>query len=75
MKTTLNISDAVMQELRVEAAQEQKTLSSLVESALRLLLQTRKTTVSLPPIPTFDSGGARVNVANRDALYDIMENG
>lgn len=27
----------------------------------------------LPPLPTFDSGGSRVDVANRDALYEAME--
>jgi hypothetical protein len=27
----------------------------------------------LPPLPVFSSGGARVDVSNRDELYDVME--
>ncbi len=27
----------------------------------------------LPPLPTFNSGGARVDVSDRDALYEAME--
>lgn len=27
----------------------------------------------LPPLPSFQSGGALVDVADRDALYDAME--
>ena len=72
MKTTLNISDVAMHQLKTEAARQQRTMSDLVESALRLLFQSRKTKDPLPPLPEFNSGGSRVNVANRDALYDIM---
>jgi hypothetical protein len=28
---------------------------------------------SLPPLPTFDGGGELVNIADRNALYDAME--
>ena len=27
----------------------------------------------LPPLPTFRGGGALVDVADRDALYEVME--
>jgi len=45
----------------------------MVETALRLLLQPREAKTEIPPLPEFSTGGARVNVANRDALYDVME--
>ena len=45
----------------------------LVEIALRQLLRESASIQDLPPLPTFDGGVARVNVANRDALYEIME--
>jgi hypothetical protein len=34
-----------------------------------------KTTLppELPPLPLFDSGGALVDIANREALYKTME--
>lgn len=73
MKTTLNIDDSVMARLRQEAARTGRTMSELVEMALRQLLRTRAAGASLPPLPTFDGGGALVDVADRDALYRAME--
>jgi hypothetical protein len=73
MKTTLNIDDAVMVRLKREAARQGRTMSELVETALRGLLQSRKKPVELCPLPTFNSGGALVDVADREALYQAME--
>jgi len=71
MKTTLNIDDTVMAELKREAARQGRTMSELVETALRLLLSTKAG--ENPPLPKFRSGGALVDVADRDALYHAME--
>ncbi|GAB4108234.1 MAG: hypothetical protein Kow001_04380 [Acidobacteriota bacterium] len=73
MKTTLNIDETVMAHLKQEAARQGRTMSDLVETALRLLLQRRPTAGELPPLPTFRSGGARVQIEDRDALYQAME--
>jgi hypothetical protein len=73
MKTTLNIDDSVMALLKQEAARRGCTMSELVESALRLLLQQKKSRRSLPPLPSFKSGGHLVDIADRDALYQAME--
>lgn len=73
MKTTLNISDSVMKKLKQEAARQGCTMSELVERALRALLQERPPARKLPPLPEFDMGEARVDVADRDALYEVME--
>ena len=73
MKTTLNISDAVMKQLKQEAVRQGRTMSELVEAALRALLRKRPTTERLPPLPKYRMGVAKVNIANRDALYDVME--
>jgi hypothetical protein len=73
MKTTLNIDDSVMARLRREAARTGRTMSELVETALRRMLQQRREREALPPLPSFDSGGALVDVADRDALYRAME--
>lgn len=48
-------------------------MSELVETALRMLLSEPKTPEALPPLPEFHGGGERVNLANREALYDVME--
>jgi siderophore synthetase component len=73
MKTTLNIDETVMRALKREAASRGKTMSELVEAALRTSLQSRAAAPELPPLPVFSSGGAHVNVANREMLYDVME--
>jgi Ribbon-helix-helix protein, copG family len=73
MKTTLNIDDSVMARLRRESARSGRTMSELVETALRSLLQARPDAVELPPLPSFTSGGALVDIADREALYRAME--
>ena len=73
MKTTLNIDATVMSQLKQEAARQGRTMSELVETALRLLFRAPRKRGDLPPLPTFHSGGALVDVADRDALYQAME--
>jgi hypothetical protein len=73
MKTTLNIDDTVMAELKREAARQGRTMSDLVETALRLLLRSQRKRGSVPALPKFRSGGGLVDVADREALYHAME--
>lgn len=74
MKTTLVIDDQVMARLRQEAARQGRTLSELVESALRLLLDAPQPEGdALAPLPSFRGGRLLVDVADRDALYQAME--
>ncbi len=73
MKTTLNIDDQVMAELKAEAARQGRTMSEMVETALRLLLRSRQKRGPVPVLPKFNSGGAFVDIADRDALYQAME--
>ena len=73
MKTTLSIDDTVMARLRREAARQGRTMSELVETALRLLFQTRKPGAGLSSLPAMRSGGSMVDVADREALYEAMD--
>jgi hypothetical protein len=73
MKTTLNIDKTVMTQLKQEAARQGRTMSELVETALRMLFQSRKRRGGIEPLPTFRSGGATVDIADREALYHAME--
>jgi hypothetical protein len=57
MKTTLNIDDTVMAELKREAARQGRTMSELVETTLRLLLGSQR----------------KRGRTDRDALYHAME--
>ena len=66
-----------MQRLREEAARRGTTMSALVDAGLRRVLAAPvvagKEPDALPPLPTWNSGGFLVNVADRDALYRAME--
>jgi hypothetical protein len=73
MKTTLNIDETVVAELKREAARQGRTMSEMVETALRLLLRSQRKRGSIPPLPSFRSGGAFVDIADRDALNHAME--
>jgi hypothetical protein len=73
MKTTLNIDDTVMAQLKRESARQGRTMSELVETALRGLFRSQKKQQELPRLPTFHSGGTLVDIADRDALYQAME--
>lgn len=73
MKTTLNISDVTMIEVKREAARRRQTMSELVEAALRAIVEPQQREVDLPPLPEFAGGELRVSVANREALYNVME--
>ena len=76
MKTTLNIDDTVMQRLREEAARRKTTMSALVEAGLRrVLVPTPSTDRSKPEavLPSWNLGPARVEIANREELYRVME--
>ena len=59
--------------LRRESARTGRTMSELVEAALRLLLQARPGPADLPVLPSFTSEGALVDIADREALYRAME--
>jgi len=74
MKTTLIVNDTIMKRLKAEAARQGRTISELVESALRQLLDAPPPKqAKLPPLPSYNLGGALVDIADRDALYQAME--
>jgi hypothetical protein len=73
MKTTLNIDDALAARLKREAVRQGKTMSELVEMALRLLLRAPKPSAELPELPGFESGGALVDISDRTALSAAIE--
>ncbi len=51
-----------------EAAPQGRTMSDLIETALRLLLRLRRKREILAALPSFRSGGALVDIADRNAL-------
>lgn len=75
MKTTLNIDGTVMRRLKRVAAAQGRTMSEMMEAALRALLdaEERQDARPLPPLPLMPSGEMLVDVADREALYTAME--
>ena len=74
MKTTLVLDDHVMERVRAEAARRRVSMSSIVEAALRRMLDSSDTgeAVEPEPLPTWRGGAVRVDVADRDALDAAM---
>ncbi len=72
MKTTLVIDDTVLDRVREEATKRGRTISELVETALRDFLTRKPETRPLPPLPVWDGGGLLVDVANREELDEIL---
>jgi metal-responsive CopG/Arc/MetJ family transcriptional regulator len=74
MKTTLTIDDQIMVRLKREAARQNKTMSELVETALRMLLRRKRPDQTpVAELPFFDGGLAYVDINDREALYQAME--
>ena len=75
MRTTLVIDNALFRELKRRAAEQNRTLSDVTQDALR-----RGLAVPTPPrrrkpgrLPTFAMGRPRVDLADRNQLYDILD--
>jgi hypothetical protein len=65
-----------MRRLREEAARRGVTMSELVEAGLRRIFdEPASGPEAPPPLPTWDAGGARVDVADREALYGLLDRG
>jgi len=76
MKTTLNIPDPLMQQLREEAARRRVTMSSLVEAGLRrILAETEQSEANkeLPPLPSWYGGGFLIDITDREAIEKLDE--
>jgi hypothetical protein len=73
MKTTLNMDETVLAELRRQAARLGRTTSDLVETALRNFFHSQRKLAEFAPLATFHGGGALVDITDREALYRAME--
>lgn len=75
MRTTLVIDDALFRELKRRAAEQNRTLSDLTQEALRLGLAARRSARPRPRVrlPSFSMGRPRVDLADRDQLYQVLD--
>ncbi len=75
MRTTVDVDDTLLARAKERAAAEGTTLTSIIEQALAALLAPRPTqsTYSLKWKTHKGHVMPGVDVANRDALFDIMD--
>ena len=76
MKTTLNLDDQVLKNAKEEAARSGMTLTAFVEQALkaRLLQKTEGVTYRFRPKVIRGSKPPNVDISERDALYEVIDN-
>ncbi|MBE7187675.1 type II toxin-antitoxin system VapB family antitoxin [Jatrophihabitans endophyticus] len=77
MRTTISIDDDLLAEAKTLAARQRRTLSDVVQDALRASLAPRASAAGAPPefeLPTTGSAGARppVDIYDKEALAEAM---
>jgi plasmid stability protein len=76
MRTTINLDDDLLAEAKQVAARTGRSLTAVVEDALRESLHRRHHTTRRPvELPTFGEGGVRpgVDLDDSAALLELME--
>lgn len=76
MKTTLNLDEQVLKNAKQQAARDGITLTAFVERALKasLLLETEKVRYRFRPKVVEGSRPPNVDISERDALYEVIDN-
>jgi K+-transporting ATPase c subunit len=77
MRTTIRLDDDLLQQAKAHAAATNRTLTQLIEDALRVALARRAAATERPRIdlPVFRGSGLQpgVNLDSNAALLDLME--
>lgn len=75
MRTTVNIDDSLLTEIKLISARSRRPLGDVIDDALRLMLAQR---TSAPharvPLPTYGRGGlhAGVDLEDTEALAEVL---
>lgn len=77
MRTTVNIDDQLLIEVKTVAARSGRTMAAVIEDALRQALAARGSNGQVSPVtlPTHDGGGVQpgVDLDDSASLLDLME--
>lgn len=75
MRTTIVIDETVYRSAKAEAATSGRTVSAVIEDAVRSALIERPDTAEVPSLPVFHGTGVMpgVDLADRHALADLMD--
>jgi plasmid stability protein len=69
----MNLPDSLLEAARERAAAEGRTVTSLMEEALRRLLEEQQVPASPPSLPTWKGGRLFVDLEDKDALWEILD--
>lgn len=78
MRTTIRIDEALYRRAKARAAETGRTVSQIIEDAVRESLQTRsRHGADSAPLPTFGGSGVMpgVDVASNAAVREVMDEG
>jgi hypothetical protein len=78
MRTTVRIDDDLYRRVKSRAAQTGRTVSDVIEDALREALRSRpRTRAPLPALPVYGGSGTMpgVDLASNAALREVMDEG
>lgn len=80
MQTTLNIDEAIVEQLYAEARRRGTTASALAEAGILQILGKVPKEVDLdkpedpwPELPKWNSGGELVDITDKEELYRVMD--
>lgn len=75
MRTTLNLPDGLVAQAKARAAASGRTLTSLIEEGLRLVLDRPDVPAAAEPLPAYGRPGGRilVDLADRDAVWAALD--
>ena len=75
MRTTVNIDDALLTEIKIISARAHRPLGEVIDDALRLMLAEPKRAAPVRgPLPTYGRRGLRpgVDLEDKEALADLL---
>ena len=75
MRTTVRLDEALMREAKRYATEHDKTLTKIIEEALREKLARKQPEPQIAELRTFDGGGLQpgVNLDDNAATRDLMD--
>lgn len=76
MRTTVDIDDRLLRQAKKRAADEERTFTSMLQDALRQYLASRaepREPFRLQLLTKKGRAAPRIDIADRDALYERME--
>ena len=79
MRTTVTLDDHLYAQARVRAAEDGRSVGSVIEEALRayLMQAAAAPSIDLPPLPTFDGGGVLpgIDLDDMSSVYELLDEG